>query len=144
MNTINNQQALPHLPTEIWDKIYDVKEAMEIVDMQKSEHKSQLRPVLADLTELFGLCTTNSLPSHTACDCCKEQCNEMLQHGINSNGGYGYFHGMTKYGVCDNCMYQLWDQHLSEQEAIPFGEPGHDESYAEFIDELYDGVYFNY
>ena len=143
MNTINNQQALPHMPTEIWEKIYDVKDAMEIVDMQKSEHKSQLRPVLADLTELFGLCTTNSLPSQLACDCCKEQCTEMLPP--DSNGGYGYFHDMTKYGVCETCINQLWEQHLySQPEAVAFGSPGHIESYDEFIDDMYDGVYFNY
>tara|TARA_R110000764_G_scaffold36063_6_gene80668 strand:- start:333 stop:749 length:417 start_codon:yes stop_codon:yes gene_type:complete len=138
MNTINNQQALPHLPTEIWEKIYDVKDAMEIVDM----HKSQLRPVLYDIRELFSS-PFIALPSQTACDCCKEQCTEMLPP--DSNSGYGSFQDMSKYGVCENCMYQLWEQHLSEQEeAVAYGSPGHDESWDEFIDELYDGVYFNY
>tara|TARA_R110000787_G_scaffold153350_1_gene267224 strand:+ start:441 stop:908 length:468 start_codon:yes stop_codon:yes gene_type:complete len=145
MNTINNlrktmQYRLPNLPTEIWDKISDAswKAAMEIVD----RHKSQLQPVLYDIRDLFGM-TTNTLPSQTACDCCKEQCTEMLSP--DSNGGYGSFQDMTKYGVCEDCMCQLWEQHLSEQEeAIPYGEPGHDESWDEFIDELYDGVYFMY
>lgn len=136
MNTINNQQALPHLPTEIWDKIYDVKHAMEVVDRQKSEHKSELRPVLDDIRELFGWqYGANSLPSDTACDCCRDQCTEMLPP--DSNGGYGSFQDMTNYGICQDCMDELWEQHLSgNEEAIPYGEPGHDESWDEFIDGL--------
>ena len=138
MNTISNQQTLPHLPTEIWDKIYEVKEALEIVD----KHKSQLRPVLGDIRELFGM-RRSALPSQTACDCCKEQCHEMLPPDFD--GGYGYFHDLTKYGVCQSCMYGLWHQYLQDNaEAEAYGEPGHDESWDEFISCMHAGYYFAY
>lgn len=128
MNTISNQQTLPHLPTEIWDKIYDVKEALEIVD----KHKSQLQPVIDDIREMFGTLTTNYLPRQTACGCCRQQCHEMLPPG--SDGGYGYFEDLTMYGVCETCMYGLWHQYLQDNaKAEAYGEPGYDESWDKFI-----------
>ena len=58
MNTINNQ-TLPYMPTEIWDKIYDVKEAMEEEDKRcKEVHKALMEKGLHGSYSVFYMITT--------------------------------------------------------------------------------------
>tara|TARA_R110000851_G_scaffold317690_1_gene481253 strand:- start:78 stop:314 length:237 start_codon:yes stop_codon:yes gene_type:complete len=78
MNTTTN---LPYLPTEIWDKIYDVKEAME-------QEEEIVRWLLFEEKQ--------------------------------------------------DCINALWEQ--VEDDYIAWGEPGHEESYQEFLDD-YDHVF---
>ena len=42
MNTLNN---LPHLPTELWDKIFDIKWAMDDKELMK-KHNDYHKPLL--------------------------------------------------------------------------------------------------
>lgn len=43
-----NQTTLSYMPTEIWDKIYDIKYAME-----KKEHNDYHKPLLNQLHEFY-------------------------------------------------------------------------------------------
>jgi len=132
MNTTN----LPYLPTEIWDKIYDVKEAME--EEEEQGHKSKMRPVFSDIKELFGEGSLAYLPSETECMSCQQQCCEMSTSMYN----YGSFAlDMTKHGICQDCVGIHWEQHLDGGEGIEYGETGHDESYQEFLDMYLDTMY---
>ena len=81
MNTTN----LPYLPTEIWDKIYDVKEAMEAEEERERQEEEE-----RERQELF----------------------EERQESIDA----------------------LWMEY--EQDYIAWGEPGHEESYEEFLDDI--------
>jgi len=85
MNTTN----LPYLPTEIWDKIYDIKEAMEAEEERERQEEEDAR---------------------------YELCLQERQESIDA----------------------LWEEH--EDDYIAWGEPGHEESYQEFLDD-YDHLF---
>jgi len=79
MNTTN----LPYLPTEIWDKIYDIKEAMEAEEERERQ--------------VYAL--------------------QERQESIDA----------------------VWEE--VEDDYIAWGEPGHEESYQEFLDDYEYGLF---
>ena len=66
---MNTQTYLPHLPTEIWDKIFDIKWAIE----DKEEHKNKQNMVLEQFNTFINQidCITNDVLEINVKSCSK-------------------------------------------------------------------------
>ena len=162
MNTINNQ-TLPYMPTEIWDKIYDVKDAMEEEDKRcKEVHKALMeKPGGA-----FYLITT-AKQKHILGSICGRYDNagylrpRQLASPANDHGDHwmgekwsewvrhddGSMHLEERDGefLCRECVEDCWWDERHQRATIANGDgyehinhglPGHKESRDTFFEEL--------
>ena len=133
MNTTN----LPNLPTEIWDKIYDVKEAMEA---QEEADLARHKALMNQPGEGF-YCITSIDQKHLVGSYCGAYHNYLrakhepvvgwigekwIEDGVERDG----------QGLCRECVESHWNDPYHEH--INYGLPGHKESRDAFFEGLCD------
>ena len=126
MNTITKMSTLPYLPTELWNKIYDYKGAMEARDAHKHGMYETFRFIKG-----LGYLTTNWQEECT-CARCDDRCWEVDKTAsFDFNDMVG-----TSYGNhCPDCIDSIWDDESWWYEATW----GCTDGYTRFLDDLESG-----
>ena len=129
MNTITKMSTLPYLPTELWNKIYDYKEAMEARDAQVL-HKNAMYETFRFIKSVVKVSGGRFMDECT-CECCEVRCWE-----VDKDSGFMYGDMIaTSYGTeCPDCIDREWE------EAKYFYEGWFDGGgYDRFLDDLESG-----
>ena len=126
MNTITKMSTLPYLPTEIWDKIYDIKETME----ERDAHKLAMYDTFRFIKSVVKVSGGRFLDECT-CECCEERCWEVDKDS-------GFMHAdmiATSYGTeCPDCIDREWEEAKYYYEEWFMGD-----AYTRFLDDLESG-----
>jgi len=127
MNTITKMSTLPYLPTELWNKIYDYKGAMEARD----EHKN----AMWETFRLIKSINQSNWLNECGCIVCEERCWEL-----NASSSFEHREMVDTYegNMCPDCTMSKW-----ESEANHYYEEhwGKDVAYDRFLDDLETGMY---
>ena len=115
MNTTTKMSTLPYLPTELWDKIYDIKESMEERDAHRDAHKNAMYE---------SLLVIMTLDDYT-CSSCEERCWE-----VDKSSGHDQSEMIG--GICPDCIERHWEYYQDNYD-------GHD-AYEQFLDDVTYGT----
>ena len=125
MNTITKMSTLPYLPTELWNKIYDYKEAMEARDAHKHAMYETFRFIKS-------VNQSNWLESCT-CYCCEERCWELdASSSFEHREMVSTYHG----NQCPDCTMSEWEGLTQSYYEAHWGK---DVAYDRFLDDLETG-----
>ena len=118
---------------------------------EKGRHKRRMRETFMTMIEMDG-----KPPSWNLCACCGGGTDEVFTSSIYHHHISGAMWEATEranrpgkcgdaledlvQGVCEECRTELWFTQLEDypEDYIAYGEPGHDECYNDFIDEMHE------